>query len=56
MGSVAAAPTDPSYAVYEELTKKIDAELATLKTVLDQDLPAFNQLVRDKNVLAVKAP
>ena len=56
VGSAAAAPTDQSYAVYEDLTTKIDAELQTLRTVLDKDLPAFNQLVRDKNVLAVKVP
>ncbi len=56
VGSAAAAPTDQAYAVYEDLSKKIDAELQTLKTVLDTDLPAFNQLVRDKNVLAVKVP
>ena len=56
VGSAAGPPTDQAQAVYEDLAKKIDAELQTLKTVLDQDLPAFNQLVRDKNVLAVKAP
>ncbi len=56
VGSAAAAPTDQSYAVYEDLARKIDAELATLKTLLDKDVPAFNELVRDKNVLAVKVP
>jgi hypothetical protein len=56
VGSANAAPTDQAYAVYEDLAKKIDAELRMLKEVLDKDLPAFNQLVRDKNVLAVKAP
>jgi hypothetical protein len=56
VGSANAAPTEQSYAVYDDLSKKIDAELQTLKSVLDTDLPAFNQLVRDKNVLAVKIP
>jgi photosystem II stability/assembly factor-like uncharacterized protein len=56
VGSAAGAPTDQSYAVYDDLAGKIDGELATLKAVLDEDLAAFNQLVRDKNVLAVKAP
>jgi photosystem II stability/assembly factor-like uncharacterized protein len=56
VGSANAAPTEQSYAVYDDLSKKIDAELQTLKSVLDTDLPAFNQLVRDKNVLAVKVP
>jgi hypothetical protein len=56
VGSANSAPTEQSYAVFEDLSKKIDAELQTLKGVLEKDLPAFNQLVRDKNVLAVKAP
>ncbi len=56
VGSADAAPTDQAFAVYDDLAKKIDAELATLSAVLDKDLPAFNQLVRDKNVLAVKVP
>ncbi len=56
VGGAAGPPTDQSFAVYDDLAQKIDAELQTLKTVLDQDLPAFNQLVRDKDVLAVKGP
>jgi hypothetical protein len=55
-GVVASAdgpPTASSYAVYDELSAKIDAELAKLKTVLDTDLAAFNALVRDKGVPAV---
>jgi photosystem II stability/assembly factor-like uncharacterized protein len=56
VGSAAGGPTDQSYAVYDDLAKRIDAELQTLGAVLEKDLPAFNQLVRDKNVLAVKVP
>jgi photosystem II stability/assembly factor-like uncharacterized protein len=47
------APTDQSYAVYEELTGKIDAQLAKLRQVIDTDVPAFNALVREQNVPAV---
>src|SRR5262249_14755072 len=47
------APTEQSYAVYDDVAAKIDAQLAALKQTLDQDLPAFNQLVREKNVPAV---
>jgi photosystem II stability/assembly factor-like uncharacterized protein len=47
------APTDQSYVVYEDLTGKIDAQLAKLRQVIDADVPAFNALVREQNVPAV---
>ncbi|QXD15861.1 glycosyl hydrolase [Rhodocaloribacter litoris] len=57
LGSTVAAgdyrPTDQAYAVKAELTAQIDAELARLDTVLTTDLPAFNDLVREKAVPAV---
>jgi photosystem II stability/assembly factor-like uncharacterized protein len=48
------APTAQQIAVRDELMVKIDAQLASLKAVFDTDLPAFNKLVRDQNVPAVK--
>ncbi|HSP15242.1 MAG TPA: glycosyl hydrolase [Thermoanaerobaculia bacterium] len=48
------APTAQQIAVRDELVQKIDAQLATLKSIWDNDLPAFNKLVRDQNVPAVK--
>ena len=53
VGGGDAAPTDPSYVVYEDLTAKIDAQLARLRQVIDTDVPAFNALVREQNVPAV---
>jgi len=53
VGGGAAAPTDQSYVVYEDLTGKIDAQLARLRQVIDTDVPAFNTLVREQNVPAV---
>jgi photosystem II stability/assembly factor-like uncharacterized protein len=53
VGGAERAPTEQSYAVYEDVAAKIDVQLAALKQTLDQDLPAFNQLVREKNVPAV---
>ncbi len=47
------APTDQSFAVYDDLVAKIDAELGKLRGVLTADVAAFNQLVRDQNVPAV---
>jgi photosystem II stability/assembly factor-like uncharacterized protein len=48
------APTAQQIAVRDELVAKIDAQLATLKAIWDTDLPAFNKLVHDRNVPAVK--
>ncbi len=48
------APTAQQIAVRDELVQKIDAQLTILKSIWDNDLPAFNKLVRDQNVPAVK--
>jgi ferritin-like metal-binding protein YciE len=53
VGSADAAPTEQSYAVYEDLLGKIDAELATLARLVESDLARFNQLVRERDVPAV---
>lgn len=53
VGSADAAPTDQSYAVYEELAGKINAHLQMLRQVLSADLVSFNKLVRDQNIPAV---
>jgi hypothetical protein len=53
VGSADAAPTDAVYAVFENISRKVAAQLATLEKVLSTDLPAFNQLVKDKGVPAV---
>jgi phage-related tail protein len=47
------APTDQSYAVYQDLTGKINAQLQKLEGIMKTDLPAFNQLVREQNIPAV---
>ena len=38
----------------DQLVVQIDAELAKLKAIWDTDLPAFNKLVRDQNIPAIK--
>jgi photosystem II stability/assembly factor-like uncharacterized protein len=53
VGSADAAPTEQSYAVYDDLLGKIDAELATLARLVESDLARFNQLVRERDVPAV---
>jgi hypothetical protein len=46
-------PNDQSFAVYEDLTRQIDAQLAKLSAIMKTDVPAFNQLVKDQNIPAI---
>jgi hypothetical protein len=48
------APTAQQIEVRDALVTQIDAQLATLKTIWDTDLPAFNRLVKEKDIPAVK--
>jgi photosystem II stability/assembly factor-like uncharacterized protein len=43
--SAEAKPTDQSYAVFKDLSARLDAEVAKLEQILKTDLPAFNKLV-----------
>jgi photosystem II stability/assembly factor-like uncharacterized protein len=51
--SADAVPTAQTYAVYEELAGKINAQLQKLEAIMKTDLPAFNKLVRDQEIPAV---
>ncbi|HSR54451.1 MAG TPA: glycosyl hydrolase [Acidobacteriota bacterium] len=46
-------PTEQAIAVRDQLVTAIDAELAKLKAVVDNDLPDFNKLVKNADVPAV---
>ncbi len=48
-----AAPPKQAYEVFEHLSGLIDTQLAQLKTVVETDVAAFNDLVRQANVPAV---
>jgi hypothetical protein len=50
VSSADAAPTEQSYAVYEDLVAKINVQLQRLSEIMRADLSAFNKLVRDQNV------
>jgi hypothetical protein len=56
VASADAAPTEPSYAVFRDLSARIDAELAKLDRAMARDVPAFNRLVREKEVPAIRLP
>ncbi|MEO1053872.1 MAG: glycosyl hydrolase [Bacteroidota bacterium] len=46
-------PTDQAIAFKKEVTALIDAELNKLKKIFDDEVPAFNQLVKQKQIDAV---
>ena len=48
-------PTDQAVAYRDEVMAEIEAELATLRQILDRDVPAFNALVREQE-LPIIAP
>jgi len=53
VGSTDALPTDQAIQVFEALSVQLQTQLDRLKTVLDADVPAFNALVKAKDVPAV---
>jgi photosystem II stability/assembly factor-like uncharacterized protein len=53
VASADAQPTEQSYALYEELATKIDAQLRQLNQVMTEDLKSFNTLVRTSDIPAV---
>jgi photosystem II stability/assembly factor-like uncharacterized protein len=46
-------PTEQQYAFQKEITAEIDKELQKLNQVFTKELPALNQLIRNKNVDAI---
>lgn len=48
-----AAPTKQAYAVFDDLSQRIDVQLQQLQEVLDTDVTAFNTLLRENNVPGV---
>jgi photosystem II stability/assembly factor-like uncharacterized protein len=56
VASADARPTEQAHAVHRELSALLDAQLATLERVLAEDVPAFNRLMREGDVPAVRLP
>jgi hypothetical protein len=46
-------PTDQVNAVYQEVAAKIDEQLKGLEKIFKQDIPAFNKLVKEKDINVV---
>ena len=53
VGMADGAPTRQSYEVYEDLRSQIDDQLEVLQSILDEDLEAFNAIVRELDLAPV---
>ena len=53
IASADAPPTEQSYKVFEELSRKVDEQIKKLKEVIEVDIKAFNKLIKELNVPAV---
>jgi photosystem II stability/assembly factor-like uncharacterized protein len=49
-----ARPTDQSYAVFKELSGRLDQQLARLEGMLKTELPAFNKQLTDRKLEPIK--
>jgi photosystem II stability/assembly factor-like uncharacterized protein len=47
-------PTEQSVAVFEELSRRLDAQLAALDAIVKTDLPRFNELLRARRLPPVR--
>ncbi|MFN2458884.1 MAG: WD40/YVTN/BNR-like repeat-containing protein [Chitinophagaceae bacterium] len=50
------APSQQVKQVYADLASQIDRELTRLKTIKEKDIPAFNELIRQKALPVIKSP
>ncbi len=46
-------PTASSYEAYNDIAARIDVQLAKLKKIMDEQIPAFNRMVEEKKIPAV---
>ncbi len=49
-----ARPTDQSYAVFKELSGRLDQQLARLEGMLKTELPAFNKQLTDRKLEPIR--
>lgn len=53
VSSADSAPTQQSYEMFEELSGKINEQLARLQAILETDVPTFNNLIRRSEIPAI---
>ena len=56
VASADARPTDQSSTVFDDLSGQLQAQLEALRAIVDADVPAFNALVRERDVPALIVP
>lgn len=49
-------PTAAAYAVKNEITEQIDAELAKYRTILAEKIPAYNKMILEQGVRVIAVP
>ena len=49
-------PTAAAYAVKEELTEQIDAQLSAYRRIVAEEIPAYNQLILERDVKVISVP
>ncbi len=54
VGSANTAPTQQSYEVFDMVSKQVDEQLAKWNEIVSTDVPAYNNLVRQQEVPAIK--
>ena len=53
VASADAAPTQQMYALFDDLSARVDTQLQRLQEVIERDVQAFNRLVREAGVPAI---
>ena len=56
VGSGDTAPTKQQRELFADLSARVDAQLAALRNVEDQEIAAFNALIRDAALPAIAPP
>jgi photosystem II stability/assembly factor-like uncharacterized protein len=54
VGSAQTAPTQQSYEVFDLLSKRLDEQLAKWNQIVSTDIPAYNSLVKQQEIPALK--
>jgi photosystem II stability/assembly factor-like uncharacterized protein len=54
VGSAETPPTQQSYEVYDMLSKQLDEQIVKWREIVSTDIPAYNNLVRQQEVPALK--
>ena len=54
--SMEGRPTRQSYQVFDELNARLEVQLNALRVIIDNDLAAFNQVLRSKGLDPIAAP